>query len=182
MAPSLEVVICDLDGTLLKSDSTRTFLKYNNLRLFALFPRLIRVFFSSGRYGVKSELSKISPIEPILNSVNVKVLSLLMDHKRMGKRVILVSASNHDFVQRIGNHFGISESFGSTSQIRLKGWRKMQIIFDLIGNANYIYFGDSIHDIPIWQNADTSVIVGPNFVMRIYLLRKLRGRRVEVIY
>lgn len=175
------IVICDLDGTLLKSDSTFLLLKAIGFPVIYRAPALAWSCLKKGKFEAKNDLARISGVNSLFESVNFSVLNYIKDCQRRGHRVILVSASNEDLVQQFGHHFGLIESFGSTQNAKLKGDGKLSFILDLIGNADFTYLGDSIHDFPIWQRATKAIVVHPNVLIRLLISYKFRKKDIRFI-
>jgi phosphoserine phosphatase len=176
------VVICDLDRTLLKSDSTVLFLRSLKFRIVPVILTLMWTYLKFGKFEVKRELARVSSIKPVFESVNLTVLDALRVFQQDGLRVILISASNDDLVRLVALHFGIQESYGSTAEMKLKGFEKLRFIGDLIGSEDYIYLGDSIHDFPIWEKATVALVVRPSRIMKMLIRIKFPNRDMQFIF
>ena len=143
----------DLDGTLIKTDllfeSLFLLLKRNLLLLF-----LIPIWLLGGRARLKAELAQRVNIAANLLPLNPDFLEYLKSEKQKGRRLILISASNQQAVEQVGNEVGLfEESIGSDKQINLKSHAKLTHIKTLVSDGAFAYAGNSSADLPIWEQA-----------------------------
>lgn len=156
-----EVIIFDLDHTLIKTDLLHeqclTAIKKNFLHCFSILMALFK-----GKVALKQFLSTMAPVDPTLLPYREEVLSLAQKFQSEGKKVILISASLDSEVKKIAAHVGVfTEAYGTTT-INLKGLNKLNLIQKQLGLTHWSYVGDSHADLPLWRESQTAYLVEAN--------------------
>ena len=152
-------LVCDLDGTLIKSDS----LPENFLKAFFQSPQhLLRTIPSwfKGRAALKETVANVRSIEPQVLPYREEILELIRGAKAGGRETYLVTAADQSIADNIICHLGSFDGAkGSNGSLNLKGRHKLRWL-----QANFpegfIYAGDSAADLPIWEAASGAVLVG----------------------
>lgn len=163
---SCEILVVDLDGTLLRSDM-----------LFESFwssfgrdwrsPFLSVAALTGGRASLKRHLSLTSTIEAATLPYNPKVIAYVQEWRASGGRTALVTASDRDFAESIASHLGIfDEVHGSDGKQNLKGERKAQFLEERFGSKAFAYMGDSKADLPVWKRAAEAITVNAPAALR----------------
>lgn len=163
---SLEILVVDLDGTLLRSDM-----------LFESFwsafgrdwrsPFLSAVALRGGRASLKRHLAMTSMVEVETLPYEMKVIAFIEVWRQSGGRTALVTASDRDFAEAIAAHLGIfDEIHGSDGERNLKGEQKGQFLEERFGRQGFAYMGDAAADLPVWQRAAKAITVNASATLR----------------
>lgn len=163
---SKEILVVDLDGTLLRSDM-----------LFESFwsafgrdwrsPFLSVAALAGGRASLKRHLSTASAVEVATLPYDPKVIAFVQAWRASGGRTALVTASDRDFAAAIAEHLDIfDEVHGSDGKINLKGGRKGQFLEERFGPKNFVYMGDAKADLPVWKLAAKAITVNASASLR----------------
>lgn len=161
-----EILVVDLDGTLLRSDM-----------LFESFwsafgrdwrsPFLSVAALSGGRASLKRHLSDASAVEMSTLPYNQEVIAYIEAWRRSGGRTALVTASDSDFADAISEHLGIfDEVHGSDGKLNLKGENKGQFLEERFGSKGFAYIGDAKTDLPVWKRAARAITVNAPATLR----------------
>lgn len=149
----------DLDGTLIKSDvlleSILLLLQQNPLYLFLLPVWLLR-----GRANLKYQVARRVRIPCELLPLNPELLAYLHEQRALGRRLILISASNEKPVGEIARHIALfDDAIGSDQNINLRAQAKMERIRQLHPSGGFAYAGNSHADLTIWAQAAEIILV-----------------------
>lgn len=161
-----QVLVVDLDGTLLRSDM-----------LFESFwssfggdwrtPFISVAALTGGRASLKRHLSMSSVVEAKTLPYDHGVIEFVQDWRRSGGRTALVTASDHEFAKAISTHLGIfDEVYGSDGKLNLKGEHKGQFLEGRFGPKGFAYMGDSKADLPVWKRAAKAITVNASAALR----------------
>lgn len=161
-----EVLVVDLDGTLLRSD-----MLYESF--WSAFgrdwrsPFLSAVALSRGRAALKRHLSTRSSVDPTTLPYDTQVISFIEAWRQSGGRTALVTASDSDFAEAIAEHLGIfDEVHGSDGKLNLKGELKGQFLENRFGQKGFAYMGDAKADLPVWKRATKAITVNAPAALR----------------
>lgn len=161
-----EILVVDLDGTLLRSDM-----------LFETFwsafgrdwrsPFLSVAALTGGRASLKRHLAVASTVETATLPYDPKVVAYVQEWRASGGRTALVTASDRDFADAIAEHLGIfDEVHGSNGKLNLKGERKGQFLEERFGFKGFSYMGDAKADLPVWKRAAKAITVNAPAALR----------------
>ena len=143
-------LVLDLDGTLLRVDSSRHFLKKACLEGDA---RILAAMWK-GVPWLKAYLA--SRYARILTSRhwNEAVINLATAYRERGAEVWLVTASHVLLAKKVFQQFSFLTAYaGSTKRQRLKGAAKARWLVARFGAGGYDYAGDCGTDVPCWDTA-----------------------------
>ena len=159
------IIIVDLDGTLIKTDSmiesVISVLKENPLRIFSLLSKLLKGKIDFKKYVFEHcDFSSFAGAFP----VNTDLVNYLKEEKNNGSKLYLVSASDERAVKATAEALKISSLFdgiyGTTENTNLKGENKLEFIKNTIApihnKSEIIYCGDSSSDIELWKDESIS--------------------------
>lgn len=151
-----KVLVLDLDGTLLKTDSLwELFLIAIAGGNFSILFWLLR-----GRVEFKRRLAALHGYDLSLWPWNMEVLKLAKSWKAQGGEVWLATAANIVLAEHISRHFeffaGVLGSDGTTN---LKGKHKARALVEKFGEKGFAYAGDASCDLAIWQHCAAAYIV-----------------------
>ncbi|BAB54997.1 nodulation protein; NoeC (plasmid) [Mesorhizobium japonicum MAFF 303099] len=163
-------LVCDLDGTLIRSD---TFHESFFEAFFHSPQHLLRTFPSwfKGRAALKETLANVCSIEPRALPYRAEMLELMRGAKADGREIYLVTAADQSIADSIICHLGgFAGAKGSDGSLNLKSRNKLKWLQASFPEG-FIYAGDSAADLPIWEAASGAVLVG-NGVKYASQLRK----------
>ena len=163
-----DVLVVDLDGTLLRSDM-----------LFESFwaafsadwstPFLATWTLGKGRSALKRFLALRAEVEVKSLPYDQSVVAYVRRWREGGGRTALVTACDQEIANRISAHLDIfDEVHGSDGVCNLKGSKKADFLKERFGTGKFAYMGDAAADLPVWQAAGRAITVN--------LPRALRAR------
>lgn len=176
--PKPDVLFVDLDGTLIATDLFRSsvfrLIRRRPHQIFRL-PLLLR----KGRAGFKHVIAQEDCAQPDVDRLPYRqdVIRLMNEFVDAGKPVVLATASNRIWAQRVAHRLGLFDDvLASDGTHNLKGVAKLQAIQAHCRRhrlASFGYIGDSHADLPIWEHAAGVYVVRPSRS----LMRALNRRR-----
>lgn len=159
---TLDVLIVDLDGSLLRSDSLQELF----WRLVILSPGLafgcILQWVLNGRHAFRLAVAHAVPELSVASwPWNQAVVDLIARYRARGVPIVLMTAADQRVADAVAQHFGwFDQAYGSTLQCDLRGERKRALICELYPTQNTGYVGDSAIDVPVWQGVTVAFGVG----------------------
>lgn len=163
---SSEILVVDLDGTLLRSD-----MLYESF--WSAFgrdwrsPFLSGIALSRGRAALKRHLATASDVQASTLPYDAQVISFIETWRQSGGRTALVTASDRGFADAIAEHLGIfDEVHGSDGTLNLKGAHKAQFLEERFGQKGFAYMGDAAADLPVWARAAKAITVNASAGLR----------------
>ena len=157
-----QILITDLDGTLIKTDMLWESLVRLVFQKPYLLP-LVIMWAARGRPYLKQQLARHVDISIQHLPFNHEVLAHLKQKKLEGFELILASASNEKWVQAVARaHPIFDQVFASTETLNLKGQNKLTTLQKAgIQSPHTIeYIGDSTADFPLWSSFPRASLVG----------------------
>lgn len=157
------VPLCvDLDGTLIRSDLLHESL-LALLRRNPFYALLLPLWVMRGRAYLKRQIAHRVRINPASLPFNEEFVQFLSEEKKIGRRLILTTASDILLAREIAGFLGLFDDvLGSDGKINLKGEAKRDAIQEMMGGGGYDYAGDSLNDMPVWEAARNGVVVRPS--------------------
>lgn len=161
-----EILVVDLDHTLLKSDmlfeSFWSALGQNWRSLFGTISALSR-----GRAALKRYLAQAAQVDVAKLPYDESVIRYIQAWRDAGGRTALVTASDDKVAQAIGAHLGLfDEIHGSDGTQNLKGENKARFLVQRYGEKQFSYMGDSQADLKVWRYAKRAITVNLSDAMR----------------
>ncbi|MES0883047.1 UbiA family prenyltransferase [Roseibium sp. SCP14] len=158
----IRTVYVDLDGTLLRTDllweSLFHALRQHPTVIFSLFGWLLH-----GLAFTKARLAEVAGIDATLLPYREDIVERLKQQKAAGCRIVLATGSNEKLAQAIADHIGIfDEVFASDERTNLTAERKLARIRETSGDESFAYFGNSKHDICLFEAASEATVVAPD--------------------
>ncbi len=153
-------LVCDLDGSLLKTDCLHEVLAgllvRTPWRLMGLLWTLRR-----GRAAFKNALSARYSISTLQLPLNERVLSFVSEQKQLGREVYLCTASPQRWADEINDRLNglFIEAWGSGTTL-LTGEAKAAFLVSRFGVGGFDYLGDAKADLPVWQVARVALVAG----------------------
>lgn len=161
----------DLDGTLLKKDSTNWLLSHMASRHPLVFTSLIFSKLGLGLAAFKWALYSFKQ-PPADLELNAALVEWLKTQKATGRPLILVSASPSFFVQsqaaRLPGLF--DDVIGSSESENLRAKAKANYLCDQYGFGNFDYVGNSVADVPVWKASHSAYNVNPRWHISLWSL------------
>lgn len=159
-------LVIDLDGSLIQTDllveSLLSYLKRNPLGLL----RVLK-WFIEGKYTLKEKLADITNPDATSLPYNKKVLQLIRNKRREGKKIILATASHRKLADMIAQHLKVFDAvWASENGINLSSANKRDLLVGKYGERGYDYLGDSYKDFPVWASARKAYAVNPGAGIR----------------
>lgn len=153
------LVVVDLDGTLLRTDLLYECL----LALVRQKPWLLLLlpfWLLQGKAAFKSRLADHVTLDIDSMPANEGLVEWLAGEKARGRRLALVSASDHRLVEQVAERFGLfDEVEGSDGTTNLAGAAKLAAIRTR-GPEGITYIGDSHHDLVVWEGCGHAILAG----------------------
>jgi 4-hydroxybenzoate polyprenyltransferase/phosphoserine phosphatase len=154
------VPLCvDLDGTLIRSDLLLEGLARLARERFGTL--LVAPFWlSKGRAGFKREVAARVALEPSTLPYDARLLEFLRREKERGRRLVLATASDRIWAERVAEHLGIfDEVLGSDGTTNLRGEAKARALVDRFGGGGFDYAGNGPADAAVWRRARRAIAV-----------------------
>ena len=156
---SLGPLVVDLDGTLTPTDtlveSVIQFIKQSPLNIFRVF-----VWLMLGRAGFKGQIAARVDMAADLLPYRQDLLDYLHSERGKGRTIILATAAHRSIADNVAAYLGIFDGvLASDANHNLKGRHKLAAIRHQFGD-DFVYAGDCLADVPIWQAARAAVLVG----------------------
>ena len=151
----------DLDGTLIATDSLweSVLLLFRTWQIFLLPFWLIR-----GRAYLKYKIAQHVSLNVATLPYYENVLKFLQDEKQKGRVLVLATAAHESIAQAVAKHLNLFDVvMASDLDTNLKGVNKRDALIKRFGVYDYI--GDSSADIPIFEAANKSYLVGHDFAI-----------------
>jgi 4-hydroxybenzoate polyprenyltransferase len=153
-------LLVDLDGTLLATD-----VLYEGLISIAIsapgtIPRVLSSLLK-GRAALKSVVFENAQLDVTQLPFRADVIDLIKTERSAGRQVHLVTAANQLQAAAVSKVLPLFDGIsGSTTEINLKGTKKLELIRTRFGNR-FIYAGDAPADEPVFKAAAGAILVGP---------------------
>ncbi len=152
-------LVVDLDGSLIKNDllvdSALFFIFQNPLNIFRILLYLLK-----GKANLKHQLAQKVDIDADYLPYNQEVLKIIEEKKASGAKIILATASNIKYAQKINEFLGLFDDILASSElVNLKSKNKADKLVEKFGEGNFDYIGNSKDDLAVWSKSDCSYIV-----------------------
>jgi 4-hydroxybenzoate polyprenyltransferase len=174
-APPLAV---DLDGTLIKADTLHEgvigCLKAQPLAVFEF-----RAALRNGKAALKRAIANHGAFDPSLLPYNVELVEFLKAEKRAGRQIGLFTAADQSIADKVAAYLGFFDVVrGSDGVTNLSGPAKLAAIRETFGER-FAYAGDGLVDKPIFDGAESIIVVG-----RVERLKASLGdsAKIEAVY
>ena len=157
----------DLDGTLIFDDvlwvSMRRLAWRNPLQVI----NIIR-WWRRGRAHLKQQLAQRIAISPADLNYNHEFLEFITRAKAAGFSLYLVTAADAQYAQSIADYLGVFvDVMASNGTINLRADAKAKALVQRFGSQGFIYAGNSVDDLRVWQDARHAIVVNPDFKVRL---------------
>lgn len=163
-----QIPLCiDLDGTLLRSD----LLIESALRLLSAQPWLAVLFpfwlLIGGKARLKREIADRATIDVSSLPFDERVVDLLRQARKEGRRIVLCSAADQRLVDRVAEHLTLFDhALGSDGVRNLAGRHKASELVRLYGHRGFDYAGNAPVDLVVWREARRGWVVNAGEALR----------------
>lgn len=148
----------DLDGTLIRSDTLVEGIGQlvGRWQSWAgLGAALLR-----GRAALKRQVAETASLDAALLPYEERVLDLILDARRAGRRVVLVTAADQRIARAVADHLELfDEVMASDGTRNLKGAAKGKALAERFGEKGFIYAGNDSSDLSVWRHAAAAILV-----------------------
>lgn len=156
---SLQVLIVDLDGTLVQTDllheSLFALARQKPWALLKLPAWLMR-----GRAYLKKKIAENAFIDVASLPYNESLLVWLSEQHLKGRRLVLATGSDLRLAETVADHLGIFETvLGSNGESNLTGIVKRDALVAEYGAVGFSYAGNSKIDLHVWAAARSAIVV-----------------------
>jgi len=166
MSKDKNILVVDLDGTLIRSDLLHeSFWSAIGINILNMFRAVIAAL--QGRAQLKQFLYENSDIDVALLPYNDHVIAYIDQHRKNGGYTALVTAANFHFAEKINQHLRLfDEVKGSTATANLKGKMKADYLVSRFGENGFSYIGDANADLTVWKTASKAIAVNARSGLR----------------
>lgn len=174
------VPLCvDLDETLIRTDILwESVVQLWRHPLVAL--RAAVALILHGKAEFKAVLAKATAIDPAALPYREEVLEFVRAQHKLGRDVVLATATHRIVAQRIADHVGVfCRVFATEGRINLSGVRKRETLESAYGARGFDYVGDGPKDLPVFSAAREAMLVDPS---RALLQNASAGANVSRVF
>ena len=167
ISDTIDVAVFDLDGTLIENDSLFVQLSYLLRRSIFSLPKLIGIFISGGRIGLKKSVNYMLKsvdrndkwLEDIV--VNDQVLKELRSYEKDELDIVIATAAYKGTAQAVLDKIGVipTELLASDGKVNLKGQKKFDAVRKLTKERKWVYYGNSSADLSLLKAANAGYLV-----------------------
>ena len=165
----------DLDGTIIKEDIGQMAIKKKiKDNIFNIFGILIR-FMLFGKPSVKFYVSKNFDINFDKLHFNHACIEFIMESKKLGRKIFLISGSHESVVKIIGDKLNIFDGiYGTRKNYNMVSYNKVHFIHNTLGYSKFDYIGNSYQDLPVWNYSENVIYtnVEESLFQKINLISK----------
>ena len=159
-------LVIDLDGTLVRTD----LLHESTLSLVGQQPWLawrLPFWLFEGKAQLKRQIADRVELDIATLPYHAELLEWIRAEHASGRHIVLCSASDSKFVQKVADHLGLfHEVMASDGVINLSSHRKAEALVRRFGARGFDYAGNSHDDAPVWQQARQAVPVAASAAVR----------------
>lgn len=154
-----QVLVADLDGTLLRSDMLfESF--WSALGRDWRSPFTTAIALAGGKAALKRHLAATSLVDVATLPYDPEVIAYVAAWRKKGGRTALVTATDGDLASAVAAHLQIfDEVHGSDGKLNLKGDSKARFLEERYGPGRFAYMGDHRADVAVWKRAAKAITV-----------------------
>jgi len=173
------IVVVDLDRTLIPFDSTIHAIK---IVLISRPKKEIFISLTKGNEYFKNYLLKHVDWDTIDFPVNKAVLNYLIEMKKSGSLIYLVSGSSEQIVNAISRRIGVFDKSVGRNQDRpnMKFKSKLTYVNQMVGGSDWVYVADAYRDVVIWKKATLPILVSRSRI-KYFLISKFRIKNIGLL-
>lgn len=161
--PKSKILCVDLDGTFIKTDMLYETFFYTFFRNPFIIILSFIWLLSGGKVKLKEQLANRYFFTAKNIPINESVREIVINKKRLGYKIFLVSASYNTIVSEFFKAYSdLFDGFYATEDFNLSSKRKALFLNGKFGKGNYEYIGNSKDDIAVWNNCSYAYCVTQN--------------------
>lgn len=179
MVKNKNVLVVDMDGTLIKTDLlVECFVKYIKKTPLLFWLPFVWLL-TGGKLNLKKRLADAVDIDFAALPYNDVVKSKIDEHKSNGGVVVLATASFSTLAHKVSEHLGVFDEVLATDSVNLASSNKASQLVEKYGAQQFDYMGNSSADLAVWEKSDKALVVNAsNSVIR--RCKKLNSRTTVV--
>ena len=160
-------IVCDLDGTLIKSDLfLESLLIYIKSNFFLIFNLVYQLLFN--KLIFKAFITHQFPVNGKKIPLNQELLDWLKLKKESGVDVFLVTGATKNSYESIKDRLmKFTAVYTSTNQLNLTGANKANFLIEKFGKEKFDYIGNSIVDFSIWKYSRKKLLAN-NIYLQVF--------------
>ena len=160
-------IVCDLDGTLIKSDLfLESLLIYIKSNFFLIFNLVYQLLFN--KLIFKAFITHRFPVNGKKIPINQELLDWLKLKKESGVDVFLVTGATKNSYEAIKDRLmKFTGVYTSTTQVNLTGANKANFLIEKFGKEKFDYIGNSIVDFSIWKYSRKKLLAN-NIYLQVF--------------
>ena len=161
-APRRDLVVVDLDGTLIATDTLwESLFRLLRKRPGAVFQ--VPAWLAAGKARFKERIAEEVVPDPTHLPYRSEVVRRLQLRKEAGSEIVLATASHERVAQPIASHLALFDRvLASNSTTNLSGKAKLAAIEEIAEGRPFDYVGNASADVPIWARSRTAIAVAPS--------------------
>ena len=171
-------LVVDLDGTLVHTDLLLEGLvglvRINPL-LFFLVPFWL---WRGGPAALKRAVAQRVALDARSLPYNEDLLTYLRRQKQRGRDIVLATAADRLYADAVATHLGLfKDIIASDGILNVRGQAKADAIRDYLGAERFVYVGNDLKDLPVFDHAAGAILVGPPHSLKQSIIssKKLLG-------
>jgi 4-hydroxybenzoate polyprenyltransferase len=154
-----DYIVVDLDGTLVLTDTFfSTVLEVLRKRPSRIVALIVALF--HGRAECKRLAASLASLDVTSLPYNEPLIEYLRRQRAAGWRLVLATGSDISIARDVADHLGIFEDVIASEKGRnVTGSEKVSAIRERIGDAPFVYAGNSRADVKVWRQASSAILV-----------------------
>lgn len=153
------ILVVDLDGTLIKSDSLlESLLLLVKQRFYLLL--LLPFWLLKGKAVFKQKIAESIHFDARYLPYNEDVLQYIKEKKQLGYQLYLATGANSKIAEAVNDYLQLFDGLlASDATTNLTGHHKSERLNALLGEKTYDYMGNSSVDLAVWQSSQKAIVV-----------------------
>lgn len=157
------VIVVDLDGTLIQFDSSFEIAKKLAKRNLFLGLKFVWIYLTEGEAKIKHFVADL--FDDFEYESNKTLIKFLQKAKAQGRKLVIATGANIKVANKINKDLGnlFEQVVASDENVNCIGVNKLNAIKKIIKDDKFLYIGDYWHDLPIWNEAsEIGIVVNEN--------------------
>ena len=160
-----KVIVVDLDGTLVLSDTLHESI------LLLLKQTSVSILFMPfwlflGKAAFKSKLAESVALNVDLLPYNQELIEWLIKQRASGKKIVLSTAADYRIANAVAQHLGLFDQvFASEGKNNNAGSNKRMLLDQRLGSNSWDYAGNSKVDLDVWRAANHAIVVNADDII-----------------
>jgi len=152
-------LIVDLDGSLLRADMLHESFM-GSLHQGIIHLPLLPFWLIQGKAHLKQQLAMRYEFDATTLPYHEELIGWLKYQKKIGRKLILCTASDQTIAKKIADHMGLFDDVMSSDGItNLSGKTKANALVMRFGEQGFDYVGNAPTDLAVWKHARKAIVV-----------------------